>query len=81
MKKFFREALLYTVQACIWISVVILRLTTLGYFPTLSAADTTATQIDLLVFYLQLAAAIFSAVSAIISWVRYRKERTHGEKF
>ena len=79
MKKNFSNALFYTVQACIWISLVILRLTTLGYFPTASAADTTVTHIDLLVFYLQLAAAIFSAVSAVICWVRYRKERTHGD--
>ena len=79
MKKFFREALFYTVQACIWISLVIFRLTTLGYFPTESAADTTVARIDLLVFYLQLALAIFSVVSAVSSWVRYRKERTHGD--
>lgn len=79
MKKNFSNALLYTVQACVWTSLVILRLTTLGYFPTASAADTTAAHIDLLVFYLQLAAAIFSVVSAVISWVHYRKERTHSD--
>ena len=79
MKKNFSNALLYTVQACIWISVVILRLNTIEFFPVPGVVDSTVKQIDLWAFYLQLAAAIFSTVSAVISWVHYRKERTHGD--